>query len=388
MSRPWCTALPVLVVGLALFLAVHGAEAQTATTEPEPYAGSVLCPPVIRQPAPRLAGDCLRLGPAGYLDRMARDGIHFPLQPLAYQTVDPEMSDVGYEYMYVRDNSSGTIPVYASLEDARRRRDPVKSLKTFFSYIAYRQIVEDRYVQTVSGYWVWRGDVSPVSSKPPFRGLIFSRTPTTDFGWAYDRVAPRSGPGEIYPEVQGADLLAQQVVRIYSSLVVDGVEWDCIGPDRWVSDLHLNRVHASPEPPPGVSNGRWIEVDLDEQVLVIYDHNQLVFATVIASGRAPLDTHPGLYNIYLKLENDVMSGATKADGSDFYYLDRVPWTMYFDEGRALHGAYWRTRLGRPQSHGCVNLAIGDARWLYDWAQQGDWVYVRGSEPLEAGAAGG
>jgi lipoprotein-anchoring transpeptidase ErfK/SrfK len=49
--------------------------------------------------------------------------------------------------------------------------------------------------------------------------------------------------------------------------------------------------------------------------------------------------------------------------------------MYFDEARALHGAYWRAKMGYPQSHGCVNLAVGDARWVYEWAQDSDWVYV-------------
>jgi len=70
-----------------------------------------------------------------------------------------------------------------------------------------------------------------------------------------------------------------------------------------------------------------------------------------------------------------MSGAFEADRSDFYYLEDVPWTMYFDQARALHGAYWRQWFGWPGTHGCVNLTIGDARWLYDWAVEGDWVYV-------------
>ena len=49
--------------------------------------------------------------------------------------------------------------------------------------------------------------------------------------------------------------------------------------------------------------------------------------------------------------------------------------MYFDGARALHGAYWRAKMGFEQSHGCVNLTIGDAHWIYDWAQVGDLVYV-------------
>ena len=70
-----------------------------------------------------------------------------------------------------------------------------------------------------------------------------------------------------------------------------------------------------------------------------------------------------------------MSGATTADRSDYYYLEDVPWTMYFDEKRALHGAYWHNGFGYARSHGCVNLSVGDSRWLYDWANLGDIVYV-------------
>ncbi|HRF96223.1 MAG TPA: L,D-transpeptidase, partial [Aggregatilineales bacterium] len=46
-----------------------------------------------------------------------------------------------------------------------------------------------------------------------------------------------------------------------------------------------------------------------------------------------------------------------------------PWTMYFDEGRALHGAYWHDGFGFRRSHGCVNLSITDARLLYDWVAE-------------------
>jgi lipoprotein-anchoring transpeptidase ErfK/SrfK len=49
--------------------------------------------------------------------------------------------------------------------------------------------------------------------------------------------------------------------------------------------------------------------------------------------------------------------------------------MYYDDARALHGAYWRAKLGFPQSHGCVNMTVGDAHWIFNWASVGDWVYV-------------
>ena len=84
---------------------------------------------------------------------------------------------------------------------------------------------------------------------------------------------------------------------------------------------------------------------------------------------------PGLFQIYKKVEAETMRGSTEADRSDFYYLEDVPWTMYFDQARALHGTFWHNRFGWPQSRGCVNLSPGDANWLFQWAKEGDWVYV-------------
>jgi lipoprotein-anchoring transpeptidase ErfK/SrfK len=107
----------------------------------------------------------------------------------------------------------------------------------------------------------------------------------------------------------------------------------------------------------------------------VYENGQLRFATLIATGVKPFYTRPGVFKIYKKKPLETMSGAFEADKSDFYYLEDVPWTMYFDEARALHGAYWRTLYGYNASHGCVNLSPGDSHWLYDWANEGDTVYV-------------
>ena len=49
--------------------------------------------------------------------------------------------------------------------------------------------------------------------------------------------------------------------------------------------------------------------------------------------------------------------------------------MYVDEARALHGTYLQYGFGAPRSRGCVNLSPGVAQWIFNWAQEGDWVYV-------------
>ena len=153
-----------------------------------------------------------------------------------------------------------------------------------------------------------------------------------------------------------------------------------IGPDEWIPEKRgwqrlIGRVIPNPNPPEGVDNGRWIEVNLKDQTVAVYDQGQLVFATLIASGIEPFWTKPGLFQIYQKYDATPMRGAFEADRSDAYYLEDVPWTMYYDKSYALHGTYWHNGFGTPRSRGCVNMSVGDSRWLYDWANVGDWVYV-------------
>ncbi|HLL49593.1 MAG TPA: L,D-transpeptidase [Thermomicrobiales bacterium] len=50
--------------------------------------------------------------------------------------------------------------------------------------------------------------------------------------------------------------------------------------------------------------------------------------------------------------------------------------LYFtNRGHALHGTYWHTNFGAPMSHGCVNLPLDVAAWLYRWAPIGTPVLV-------------
>jgi lipoprotein-anchoring transpeptidase ErfK/SrfK len=134
-------------------------------------------------------------------------------------------------------------------------------------------------------------------------------------------------------------------------------------------------VDPDPTPPESVQGDSWISVNLLEQTVAVYDHRQLVYATLASTGAPGRWTRPGLFQVVERLEHDDMEGASTRDASDAYFLDDVPWVLYFDGGRALHAAYWHNRYGFPHTHGCVNLAPVDAHWLYNWAEVGTWVYV-------------
>jgi hypothetical protein len=49
-----------------------------------------------------------------------------------------------------------------------------------------------------------------------------------------------------------------------------------------------------------------------------------------------------------------------------YFVNKVPWVLFFQAHNAIHGAYWHDRFGVSKSHGCVNVAPLDARHLFEW----------------------
>ncbi len=119
-------------------------------------------------------------------------------------------------------------------------------------------------------------------------------------------------------------------------------------------------VHATPKPSPTPQVDRkWIEVSIGHQKLVAYEDGKPVFEALVSTGVARYPTVTGRFRIYLKLLYTDMSGPG-------YYLRNVPYVMYFYRGYALHGTYWHNNFGRPMSHGCVNLRVEDARWLFYW----------------------
>jgi L,D-transpeptidase catalytic domain len=113
------------------------------------------------------------------------------------------------------------------------------------------------------------------------------------------------------------------------------------------------------------AGARWPDVDLDEQVLVAYEGETPVYATLVTTGGRGHETPEGVFRIWIKFAETDMTGRM---GDDAYLVSLVPWTMFFQDDFALHTAYWHDRFGEPASHGCVNLAPQDARALYQWSE--------------------
>ncbi|HZM25314.1 MAG TPA: L,D-transpeptidase [Anaerolineales bacterium] len=356
----------LLILGMISIL-IFGTYSTTAAQGSEPDSGAVVCAPAVYLESP---GDCLPLGPSTFLTEMGKLGMTFPPRPLLALSPDPGLTQLPYLYFHLEDD---IVPILSGPAGG----ETGQAFQPGFVYVSYIDRVESNgvYYMLQNGGWI-PGKGSRVGEYSRFQGLQFRSTPPNSFAWPlpfYTGSIPvYRAPGYNAPLTDKILYPYVDIVQVYATQNADGVDWNLIGPDQWVEARILATVTPSTTPPEGVITGRWIDVDLAEQTLTVYDNNQLVFATVIASGLEPFWTRPGLFQVYQKKETETMRNG---DPTDFYYLDNVPWTMYFDKARALHGAYWRTRFGYPQSHGCVNLSVGDAHWLYNWAHEGDYVYV-------------
>ena len=139
-----------------------------------------------------------------------------------------------------------------------------------------------------------------------------------------------------------------------------------IGEAEWMMAADV-RVFTPAAPPLLIEKGeRWIDVDVDTEILVAYEGDTAVYSTMVSTGAKDTPTETGVYRMWLKESEADMKGL---NGEDPYSVATVPWTQFFspEKGLALHTAYWHDQFGIRRSHGCVNLAPRDARWLYFWS---------------------
>ncbi|RJF41368.1 hypothetical protein D4740_08115 [Actinomyces sp. 2119] len=117
---------------------------------------------------------------------------------------------------------------------------------------------------------------------------------------------------------------------------------------------------------------KWIDVDLASRTVTSYEGATVVRGPVtIVDGAEETPTVTGTYQIYLQYDSQTMEG-DNIDGSR-YRTEDVPWVSYFHSGYAFHGAPWRSDFGYSASHGCVNMPVEEAKWIYDWVDIGTTV---------------
>ena len=116
---------------------------------------------------------------------------------------------------------------------------------------------------------------------------------------------------------------------------------------------------------------RHIDVNLSSQRAVLYENGAVVQDWAISSGLADTPTPTGNFTVFAHVRIQDM-GCTPTSS---YCTKDVPWVTYFAPDIAFHGAYWHNNFGNPMSHGCLNMPISQAQYVYDWAPEGTEVSV-------------
>jgi L,D-transpeptidase catalytic domain len=250
---------------------------------------------------------------------------------------------------------------------------PIKNTTVGEDESAYNRI----WYELNEGGYIYSGTVQPVHTilnKPqpiPLKGELGEiSVPFTD---AYESLEPDAEVLVLHR------LYYESVHWVTASAVhpVDGSLWYLLLDDKnrityYVRGEHV-RLLAPEELAPLSPNlsltDKRVEVHLNEQMMMAYEKNNLVFATRTSTGgrlRSGTYTTPdGEFKTFHKRPTRHMSGGDiAASGFD---LPGVPWVLYIKKnGISLHGTYWHNDYGRPHSHGCINLTPQAAKWLYRW----------------------
>ncbi len=201
----------------------------------------------------------------------------------------------------------------------------------------------------------------PARFASQFTGALFDADPALPVAWVLKTTRAHVLPLWDADHVE-AYIARYTLVYLYAKQTVGGENWYLIGPGQWLSGYGLAKL--VPPKNPGVG-GRWVSIDLKNQVLTAYEGDHLVFGTLISSGKGKRVTREGMFHVYMRGVTADMSALMGTP--DAYNVYDVPWVMYFDNGIAMHGATWHDNFGAPMSHGCVNMSITDARWLFGWS---------------------
>jgi L,D-transpeptidase catalytic domain len=236
-----------------------------------------------------------------------------------------------------------------------------------YNFVSAINLSTDGWLQIEGGKWI-KKDAAKLSKPSEFAGVLLPDGLKQPFAWILDKsnIYTSEKPGGPPSSNTKRVLHRYEKVNLFATAKdSQGNDWYMIGPNQWVKQTFLALVKKIAVPPE--VSGDWVAVDLYEQTLVAYQGGTPFFATLVATGLPGHDTNEGIFKIWARRSQDPMSGAEGLESA--YALQHVPWVQYFDQSISLHGTYWHDLFGYRQSHGCVNLSISDAKYLYDWVDR-------------------
>jgi lipoprotein-anchoring transpeptidase ErfK/SrfK len=226
-------------------------------------------------------------------------------------------------------------------------------------------------------------------------GAAYTATPADIAGWiglvsdpatgridvTYDAATIRASLADLLPPALDQEGAVRRVVHDHSG---QQVAVAAAGqPARTVGDLTGTATTVAQVLAQGANANLTVPMVDDEPetlVATLLDGATVVKAFVISSGKNETPTPVGTFHVYAKVAKQTMTGRN-ADGTA-YSIPDVPWATWFYGDYGFHAAYWldESQIGTPQSHGCINMRVDEAKYVYDWADYQTTVVVHGEAP--------
>lgn len=246
-----------------------------------------------------------------------------------------------------------------------------------------------RWIETDQGF-IWGTDVQPVRNNinnsiesipdgmdgiwvevtVPWVNAVVDNPPTRSSWWTLQTI--KNLPARFYySQILWVDMIKTDA---------DGLVWYRInerygnpGDLFWAPAEAFRPISNNELAPinPEIEN-KQIVVDVTDsrQTLSCYEGGREVFYCRISSGKTPNFTPLSGYgsdgfNIWRKLHSIQMAGGSNQAG---WMIPGIGWATFFlGSGMAIHSTFWHNNFGEPSSHGCVNAAPEDAKWIFRWA---------------------
>lgn len=272
------------------------------------------------------------------------------------------------DYAYVIDIPT---PVYKIPMESTENAGPVRMLDGGPGTFRWVSLEEPYPVKSGNLEWFCINSGEYVESKhlkrfwpSDFHGINLQEHPLSGrYGWIVFDAYSSSVPGR-KDLFDGRMFKKHTLVKILETRHINGWDWHKIGDKEWIEQRRIALIKKVRRPEAISPDSKWIDVNLYEQTIAAYQGDKMIYISLVSSGLPEFETKKGLFRIWAKVKFAKMSGGEK--GKNYYWLEDVPYHMYFFNGYALHGAYWHNNFGVRQSHGCVNLSCIDARWFFDW----------------------
>jgi len=235
--------------------------------------------------------------------------------------------------------------------------------KGFGIVVTGEQVYEGvEFIRTRRHLWIERGSVHFVDGSA-FSGVKIGPSKPLDVAWVYP------GPAKVHERPQGR--VVKRLNR-HAAVHIESTKgaWAKLNGGGWMHLSSLRRAKGVAAPEGVGATDRWIDIDIERQVLVAYEGTTPMFATLVSTGRntKQSETPLGVFQLWVKLDYTDMDDIERTDIPKNYSIQDVPWVQFFKGSYGFHAAFWHNDFGRRRSHGCINLSPADARYLFQFTQ--------------------